>query len=159
MPVVRTAKLTDHDGILALLQNFGDETKCFEAVGGLDPTTLAQAFLAMQSALQIWIVEDNKTIVAALGMIEVTNPFSGLKGLEEFFWYSLPQYRGCPQTLTLISRAEDYAHHHNIRYVTMTSMTEITSPRVERYFESRGFTLRQRQYIYTLPFDNKSSTL
>lgn len=144
----------DLPGIADLIECFATESGCFDVVGGFSRSHFLNTLESLKTWLRIWVRDSNKIITSALAMVEQTNPYSGEKGLEELFWFSRPEYRGNSENVKLLKAAEDYAKNHQVFYMAMVSMVEFHPPKIEIFYEKRGFKLHQKQYFRALINEN-----
>lgn len=145
--MIRNYSPEDLSGIADLVECFANESGCFDVVGGFSRVHFLSTLKDWESALRIWVRECNDMIVSALAMVEHTNPYSGKNSLEELFWYSRPAYRSHIDNVKLLKLAESYAKDHGVFYMAMVSMAEFHPPKIDFFYDKRGFKLHQKQYF------------
>ncbi len=140
----------DLPGIADLVECFATESGYGDVVGDFSRPYFLRTLESLEEWLRIWVVDSNKTIISALAMVEQPNLYSGRKGLEELFWFSRPEYRGNIENVKLLKAAENYAKDNQVFYITMGSMVGFHPPKIELFYEKRGFKLQQKHHILTI---------
>lgn len=153
--MIRQYSQEDLPQIADLVESFAKESGCFEIVGGFSRPHFLDTLKSYEAFLRIWVRDCDGIVVSALAMVENINPYSGENCLEELFWYSLPEYRGYLQNIKLLKFAEDYAKNNQIFYMAMVSMVSFHPPKIELFYEKRGFKLHQRQYFRDIVNENE----
>lgn len=137
----------DLSDIADLVECFEEEHGCFKVVGGFSRSHFLKALKSMEPLLKIWVRESEEKVVSALAMVEFVNPYSGKKGFEELFWFSLPEYRGNHENTQLLDMAEIYAVENKICYMAMSLMEGRSSIKIETLYKRHEFFLHQKQYF------------
>jgi len=146
---IRYFQDSDIPDLVKLVEEFQLEYGCLDPVGGINSVTFLEQLNFIKEFLRVWVVADKNNIIAALAMVEFLNPFSGLKALEELFWFSLPIIRSS-NNLLIVRHMEDYAQAEGVQYIAMSSMQGINTDKMHKFYTRRGFRLHQRQYFKTL---------
>jgi hypothetical protein len=147
--IIREFNEADISTLGKLAQCFDLEFNCCERIGGFNIDVFCEQLDLMKNMVRAWLYEDSNEVFAALVMLEFINPFSGLKALEEFFWYSIPKMRN-RNNLRLIRCMEKYAQSNNIEYIAMSSMRDVNSDKLHSFYTRKGYKLNQSQYILTI---------
>lgn len=145
--MIRQYSPEDLPQIADLIECFANESGCTKVIGGFSRLDFLETLQSCADFVRIWVRDCDSLIVSVLAMVENINLYSGKKGLEELFWYSLPEYRGYVQNLKLLKAAEDYAKENRLFYMTMGSMVDFHPPKIEIFYGKRGFKLHQKQYF------------
>ena len=148
--MIREYRNEDLDSIADLVEYFNAESECFKMVGGFSRSHFLDMLGLLSPFLRIWVRESTQEIVSALAMVEQDNLYSGEKGLDELFWFSVPESRGSLENVKLLKAAKNYAKNSGIAYLTMGAMEGFYFSKIGSFYKRMGFHLHQNQYICDL---------
>lgn len=142
--MIRLAKA----GEVKILVDMGLEfVRSTEYASLIEPNAVAVAstmnnLIAAQGNNSILLVaEVDGKIVAMLGLVAYTHPFSGLKTVAEMFWWVCKGYRG-RLGLQLMNEGEKWARHQNAKVLQMIAPND----RVEKIYRRHGYTRVEVNY-------------
>lgn len=140
----------DLESIADLVEHFASESGCFEIVGGFSRSHFLKTLETLESFLRVWVRDSDGSVVSVLAMLEHDNPYSGKDCLEELFWFSYPSHRGHIENVSLLKAAESYARKTELCYLAMGSMVDFQPPKIDLFYQRRGFHLHQKQYFLAI---------
>ena len=130
-------------------KEFEKESGVFKKTGGIDVdyfTTLLNT-LFDNNILKCWLITKDDMIVGGIGLLEVEDLFSGIKCLNELFWFVKKEYRGSIENIRLFKKMETYAKNNDVKYIQMIHLPDLKEVKLEKLYIKKGYSLLQKCYI------------
>ena len=129
--------------------------KSFYKQAGLPGTFNAEVFIPFWKkcfdagiAAQ-WIYLDKGEVVGTLGMLLIMSPFTGETVAEETFWFVDQNHRST-HGIRLFNCAEKWANDLKCHTMRVGYLNNLGAEKLHRFYERRGFTLLQTQFVKQL---------